>query len=68
MSSETRRFVVLKASGSRYAYVNDTQEGRTVARYDIFKKYGKYDGWQGAEAHADRLESAIRQATEGKTP
>ena len=39
-SRATPRYVVLKASGSRYAYVNDTEEGRTVKRYDIFKGNG----------------------------
>lgn len=48
---EPKRFVVLKASGSRYAYVQDTQERRTVKKYDIFKG----DGWTYAERHAEQL-------------
>lgn len=52
---EAQRYVVLKASGSRYAYVNDTQEGRTVKRYDIFKG----DGWTLAEKHAAKLNAAL---------
>src|SRR5690606_7229413 len=39
------RYVCLKAEGSRYAYVNDTQEARTVKRYDILRRYGGVDGW-----------------------
>lgn len=45
------RYVVLKASGSRFAYVQDTQEGRTVKRYNIFKG----DGWANASRHAEIL-------------
>ena len=45
------RYVVLKASGSQYAYVQDTQEGRTVKRYSIFKG----DGWANAKRHAEIL-------------
>ncbi|OZI61589.1 hypothetical protein [Bordetella genomosp. 11] len=48
---EAQRFVVLKASGSRYAYVNDTLLGKTVKRYDILRG----DGWANAELHAARL-------------
>lgn len=50
-SQYTPRYVVLKASGSRYAYVNDTEEGRTVKRYDIFKN----NGWERAEKHCAAL-------------
>lgn len=50
-SRYTPRYVVLKASGSRYAYVNDTEEGRTVKRYDIFKG----NGWERAEKHCAAL-------------
>src|SRR3546814_3789203 len=42
---EPERYVTLKATGSRYAYVNDTQAGKTVKRYDIFRRYGGRDGW-----------------------
>lgn len=50
-----KRFVVLKASGSRFAYVNDTEVGKTIKRYDIFKRYGRFDGWTCAKLHADDL-------------
>lgn len=46
-----RRYVVLKAAGSRYAYVNDAQEGRTMRRFDVLKG----DGWGDAVRMADRL-------------
>ena len=49
------RYVVLKASGSRYAYVNDTLIGKTIKRYDILKGAGRWNGWNLAEAHANRL-------------
>jgi hypothetical protein len=49
------RYVVLKASGSRFAYVNDTQGGKTIRRYDILKGAGKWNGWELAKAHAERL-------------
>ncbi|OZI59908.1 hypothetical protein [Bordetella genomosp. 11] len=49
-AKEPERFVVLKASGSRYAYVNDTLLGKTVKRYDILR-----GGWINAELHAARL-------------
>lgn len=49
------RYVCLKAEGSRYAYVNDTQESRTVKRYDIFRRYGGVDGWTCATEHAASL-------------
>lgn len=55
MSDEPQRYVVLKASGSRFAYVQDTHELRTVKRYDIFKNYGKQNGWECAKRHADAL-------------
>ena len=45
------RYVVLKASGSHFAYVQDTHEGRTVKRYNIFKG----DGWEYAKRHAEIL-------------
>ncbi|MEI2416151.1 hypothetical protein V8Z80_08195 [Orrella sp. JC864] len=50
------RYVVLKAPGSRYAYVNDTQEGKTVKRYDVLKG----DGWAKAESHARVLNAHER--------
>jgi hypothetical protein len=53
-------FVVLKASGSRYAYVNDTQEGKTIARYDILRG----DGWTHAHKYADRLNARILPTTD----
>lgn len=52
------RYVVLKASGSRYAYVNDTHEGRTIKRFDIFKG----DGWSHAKALAKRLNATTPDA------
>lgn len=45
------RYVVLKASGSRFAYVNDTHERRTVTRWDILKA----NGWGKAELQCKRL-------------
>lgn len=45
------RYVVLKASGSRYAYVQDTHERRTVTRWDIFRK----NGWSKADLQCKRL-------------
>ncbi len=55
MSIDTKqdlpRYVVLKASGSRYAYVNDTHERRTVTRWDIFRK----NGWSKADLQCKRL-------------
>lgn len=56
------RFVVLKVSGSRFAYVNDTLEGRTVKRYDVLKN----DGWAKAERHAATLNAEAR-ATPNET-
>jgi hypothetical protein len=53
------RFVVVKASGSRFAYVNDTQEGRTVKRYDILKGTGRRNGWEAAKAHAESLNADL---------
>lgn len=47
------RFVVLKAAGSRYAYVNDTLALKTLRRFDIFKD----DGWTRAEKFAAALNS-----------
>lgn len=57
------RYVVLKASGSRYAYVQDTHGPSTVKRYDIFKG----DGWTKANKHAAHLnaQDAARQRQEG---
>ncbi|MDX3985932.1 MAG: hypothetical protein QHC88_11835, partial [Achromobacter sp.] len=49
-----KRYVVLKASGSRYAYVNDTLEGRTVKRFDVING----DGWEHASLLAVRLNNA----------
>lgn len=48
------RYVVLKASGSRYAYVNDTLERRTITRWDILRG----DGWAKADAQCARLNAA----------
>lgn len=53
------RYVVLKASGSRYAYVNDTLLRRTVKRYDILKGDGRWNGWNLADAHAKRLNAEL---------
>jgi hypothetical protein len=49
-----QRYVVLKTSGSRYAYVNDTLERRTITRWDILRG----DGWAKAEAQCARLNAA----------
>lgn len=59
MSGDVVRYVVLKASGSRFAYVQDTRAGRTVKRYNIFKNYAGIDGWSFANRHASRLNAAI---------
>jgi len=48
------RYVVLKESGSRFAYVNDTLERRTVTRWDILKN----NGWDKAEKQCKRLNDA----------
>ncbi|MCL6710472.1 hypothetical protein M8R20_46120 [Pseudomonas sp. R2.Fl] len=58
LHDEPPRFVVLKASGSRFAYVNDTLKGVTVKRYDILKGDGKRNGWNMAKRHADDLNAA----------
>src|SRR3546814_3168689 len=52
---EPERYVTLKATGSRYAYVNDTQAGKTVKRSDIFRRYGARDGRTCASDHAASL-------------
>lgn len=59
-----QRYVVQKQSGSRYAYVKDTQSGRILGRYDILKGVGKRNGWNLADAHADRLNNAGLRATQ----
>ncbi len=51
---ESPRYVVLKASGSRFAYVQDTQERRTVTRWDILRN----DGWAKADKQCERLNAA----------
>lgn len=56
---EALRFVVLKASGSRFAYVNDTLRSRTVRRYDILRSYGGTNGWERAVTHASRLNALV---------
>lgn len=55
---QRKRYVVLKASGSRYAYVNDTQEGRSINRFDILKG----DGWKYAHEFADRMNKEHERA------
>jgi hypothetical protein len=61
------RFVVLKASGSRFAYVQDTEERRTVKRYDILRSYGGYGGWTCATMHADNLNATTpKEADDGR--
>lgn len=52
---EPLRYVVLKAPGSRFAYVQDTQELRTVRRYDILKGQGDANGWSRANRDAEIL-------------
>lgn len=55
MSADTEkappRCVVLKASGSRYAYVQDNHERRAVTRWEIFRK----NGWSKADLQCKRL-------------
>src|SRR3546814_66642 len=63
---EPERYVTLKATGSRYAYVNDTQAGKTVKRYDIFRRYGGRDGWICASEHAASLNAIAAQQAEGE--
>ncbi|MBW9334538.1 hypothetical protein FEE59_13550 [Herbaspirillum sp. RU 5E] len=53
---EPERYVVLKASGSQYAYVQDTHARKTIKRYDIFKR----NGWDQALIHAKRLNEAAK--------
>lgn len=55
---EPKRFVILKESGSRFAYVNDTELGRTVKRFDVLKG----DGWGKAERLATRLNAQHESA------
>lgn len=55
---QPKRYVVLKASGSRYAYVNDTQEGRSINRFDVLKG----DGWKYAHEFADRMNKEHERA------
>src|SRR3546814_13235255 len=54
---EPERYVTLKATGSRYAYVNDTQAGKTVKRYDIFRRYGGRAGRNCASEHSAGLKA-----------
>lgn len=67
MDAAPNRFVVLKAIGSRYAYVNDTLRGRTVERYNILKGVGKRNGWSLAKARAKRLNDAAMRGGEDKS-
>ncbi|MFY3310923.1 hypothetical protein [Achromobacter ruhlandii] len=55
---QPKRYVVLKASGRRYAYVNDTQEGRSINRFDVLKG----DGWRYAHEFADRMNNEHARA------
>lgn len=57
--AQVARYVVQKASGSRYAYVRDTLLGATVRRYDILKGAGRWNGWNLADAHAKRLNAEL---------
>ncbi|XTQ92607.1 hypothetical protein ACQR5W_11850 [Xanthomonas sacchari] len=59
------RYVVLKASGSRFADVQDTEMRRTVHRYDIFRTYGGVDGWDAATKHAANLNAMLSRAEGG---
>lgn len=54
VETDSPRYVVVKESGSRFAYVQDTQERRTVARWDILRK----DGWAKADKQCERLNVA----------
>lgn len=51
MTNKNKRFIVTKASGSQFAYVKDTESGKTIKRYNIFKK----DAWNHADKHAELL-------------
>lgn len=55
---QRKRYVVLKSSRSRYAYVNDTQEGRSINRFDVLKG----DGWKYAHEFADRMNKEHERA------
>src|SRR3546814_13281711 len=48
---EQERYVTLKATGSRYAYVNEQQAGKTVQRYDSCRRYGGRAGRNSASEH-----------------
>lgn len=50
------RYRVMKAEGSRYAHVIDTEDGGSVARFDVLKG----DGWANADRYANRLNAAQR--------
>src|SRR3546814_14323982 len=62
---EPARYVTLKPTGSRYAYVNDTQAGKTVKRYEIFRRYGGREGWTCASENAASLNAIAAQQAEG---
>ena len=49
------RYLVVKASGSRYAYVTDSLKGRVIKKYDVLKGRDWANGWNIAKRHADRL-------------
>lgn len=55
------RYAVIKVSGSRFAYVQDTVERKTVARYDILRSYGGIDGWSRASEYAGRLNASAER-------
>ena len=61
------RYVVLKASGSRFAYVQDTHGPRTVKRYDVLKGDGDRNGWEMATRHAQALNAEHQTQPEART-
>ena len=49
------RFVVKKETGSKYAWVVDTMTGERLKRFDVLKGKDKRNGWNMADAMAERL-------------
>ena len=49
-----KRYVVLKEVGSRYAYIQDTHQRRTVTRWGILRDRG----WAKADKQCERLNAA----------
>lgn len=55
------RLAVSKASGSQYAHVHDWN-GAYVRRFDIFKRYGRMDGWAAADHMVKWFDKALSDA------